>query len=96
MGLALLADRFQWRLPFVFGPISLVLIGFCILLALAPNISNEIPACYVAVMLLCIGQYPANPANYAWVGSNLAPDVKRAVGIAFHISVGNCGGILGS
>lgn len=47
-------------------------------------------------MLLCIGQYPANPGAYAWNGSNVSPDAKRAIGVAFHLTIGNCGGILGS
>ena len=61
--LAKLADHFQWRMPFIFGPMTSVLVGFCILLPLADNIANQIPACYIGVMLICIGQYPTNPAG---------------------------------
>lgn len=91
-----LADRCQWRMPFILGPMTLVLIGFCILFPLAKNIGQQIPACYVGVMLICMGQYPTNPAGSAWISSNLAGDTKRAIGIALNICIGNSGGILGS
>ena len=32
--LAKLADHFQWRMPFILGPMTSVLVGFCILLSL--------------------------------------------------------------
>lgn len=75
-----------------------VLIGFCILLPLAPepDITSQIGPCYLAVMLICIGQYPTNPAGSAWISGNLAGDTKRAMGIALNICLGNTGGIVGS
>ncbi|KAF4554522.1 MFS-type transporter-like protein 70 [Elsinoe fawcettii] len=94
--LSKLSDRFQWRYPFIMGPMTCVLLGFCILLPLAKNISNQIAACYIGVMLICIGQYPTNPAGSAWISGNLAGDSKRAIGIALNICIGNSGGILGS
>ncbi|KAI7589085.1 hypothetical protein KC343_g16923, partial [Hortaea werneckii] len=56
----------------------------------------QIPACYIGVMLICMGQYPTNPAGSAWISGNLAGDTKRAMGIALNICIGNSGGILGS
>lgn len=94
--LSKLSDHFFWRMPFVLIPMTSVLIGFCVLLPLAPDITNQIPACYIAVMLICIGQYPTNPAGSAWISSNLAGDSKRAMGIALNICLGNSGGIVGS
>jgi MFS family permease len=94
--LSKLADRFNWRMPFILGPMTAVLVGFCILLPLASNIENRVAACYIGVMLICIGQYPTNPAGSAWISSNLAGDSKRAMGIALNICLGNSGGILGS
>lgn len=91
-----LSDHFQWRALFIFIQMSVALIGFCILLPLAPNIVQQIGPCYLAVMLICIGQYPTNPAGSAWISSNLAGDTKRAVGIALNICLGNSGGIVGS
>ncbi|KAK3633298.1 hypothetical protein LTR56_015866 [Elasticomyces elasticus] len=96
VGFSMLSDKFQWRAPFVIIPMSIVLLGFCILLPLAKNITHEIPACYIGVMLICIGQYPTNPAGSAWISGNLAGDTKRAMGIALNIALGNSGGLLGS
>lgn len=94
--LSFFSDRFQWRAPFIFGQMATVLIGFCILLPLAPNIDTQIAACYIGVVLICIGQYPTNPAGSAWIQGNLAGDTKRAMGIALNICLGNSGGIVGS
>ncbi|USW57961.1 Putative major facilitator superfamily, MFS transporter superfamily [Septoria linicola] len=94
--LSKLSDKFQWRAIFIFGQMSVVLVGFCILLPLAPSITSHIGPCYFAVMLVCIGQYPTNPAGSAWISGNLAGDTKRAIGIALNIALGNTGGIVGS
>ncbi|CAD0085065.1 unnamed protein product, partial [Aureobasidium mustum] len=96
VALSKLSDRFQWRAPFIFGQMAVVTLGFAMLLALAPNIKHQIPACYIGVVLVCIGQYPTNPAGSAWISSNLAGESKRAMGIALNIALGNCGGIVGS
>ncbi|EME80266.1 uncharacterized protein MYCFIDRAFT_204524 [Pseudocercospora fijiensis CIRAD86] len=82
-----LSDHFQWRAIFIFffGQMAVALVGFCILLPLAPHIASQIGPCYFAVMLICIGQYPTNPAGSAWISSNLAGDTKRAMGIALNI-----------
>lgn len=45
------SDKFQWRMPFVVGPMSIILAGFCILMPLAPHIKQQIPACYIGVMV---------------------------------------------
>ncbi|KAK4500266.1 hypothetical protein PRZ48_008455 [Zasmidium cellare] len=94
--LSKLSDHFQWRAVFIFGQMATVLVGFCMLLPLAPNIVSNIGPCYLAVMFICIGQYPTNPAGSAWISGNLAGDTKRAIGIALNICIGNSGGIVGS
>ncbi|THV82868.1 MFS general substrate transporter [Aureobasidium pullulans] len=96
VGMSKLSDRYQRRFPFIFGQMLIVLVGFCILLPLAPNIKHQIAACYIAVVLICIGQYPTNPAGSAWISGNLAGEQKRAMGIALNICLGNSGGIVGS
>ena len=73
-----------------------VTIGFAVLLPLAPHIKTHIAACYIGVVLICVGQYPTNPAGSAWISGNLAGEQKRAMGIALNIALGNCGGIVGS
>lgn len=90
------SDKFQWRMPFVLVPMSIVLIGFSVLLPLAPNIKHQIPGCYIGVILICMGQYPTNPAGSAWMAGNVANDMKRSMAVAANIAIGNSGGILGS
>lgn len=94
--LSKLSDRYQKRMPFIFGQMFIVVVGFAILMPLAPHIKHQIPACYIGVVLICIGQYPTNPAGSAWISGNLAGEQKRAMGIALNIALGNCGGIVGS
>jgi hypothetical protein len=42
-------------------PQSLVILGYAILMPLAPKISSNIGVCYFAVVVLNIGMYPINP-----------------------------------
>ena len=93
---AKLSDRFMWRMPFVVGPLMIIVLGFAIIMPLAPTIKNNIAPCYVGVVLICVGQYPTNPAGSAWISGNLAPTTKKAMGIALNIALGNIGGVAGS
>lgn len=93
---AMFADRFTWRMPFIVGPQVLVVIAYAILFALADDIENNIPACFVGVVLACLGLYPINPGGNAWTVNNLGGPTKRAMGIAYMIAMGNLGGIAGS
>ncbi|OJJ07726.1 hypothetical protein ASPVEDRAFT_877783 [Aspergillus versicolor CBS 583.65] len=93
---AVFADRLHWRMPFIVGSQLIVLIAFAILFAKAADIKNNIAVCYFGVVLACIGLYPINPGCNAWTVSNLAGPTKRAMGIAYMISMGNAGGIPGS
>ncbi|KAF9777086.1 hypothetical protein IL306_004644 [Fusarium sp. DS 682] len=93
---ALSADRFTWRMPFIVAPQLLVVCAYGILFGLAGEIKENIPACFFAVVLACIGLYPINPGGNAWTVNNLAGPTKRAMGIAYMICLGNTGGIVGS
>lgn len=90
------SDRFRWRAPFIIIPMSLVVLGFAIIFPLAKNIKNNIAACYVGVVLCCIGTYPTNPGGSAWLSNNVAGLSRRNIAIAFNIAFGNIGGVLGS
>lgn len=94
--LAKLSDRFYWRMPFVVGPFSLCCISFSVMLGLHGNFENQIGGAYFAVVLACMGIYPAAPALIAWAGNNQAPASRRAIGVALNICVGNAGGVMGS
>ena len=91
-----ISDHFYWRMPFVVIPFTLVCVAFSIMLGLQGNFENELGASYTAAVIACIGIYPAMPAAASWMSNNLAPDSRRAVGLALNIAVGNIGGIMGS
>lgn len=92
----LLSDRFKWRMPFVVGSQVCIVVSYAILFSFAATIKDHIPACYFAICLACFGFYPINPACNAWTANNLAGPVKRAMGLAYFIGLGNVGGIIGS
>ncbi|KAJ5153860.1 uncharacterized protein N7500_009299 [Penicillium coprophilum] len=93
---ALLADRLRWRMPVIVTGQLLVIIAFSVLFSLAENIKNTIAVCYFAVVLACIGLYPIIPGTNAWTSNNLAGPRKQGMGIAFMLSIGNAGGLIGS
>lgn len=109
---SLMADRFKWRMPFIVSSQSLLIIAYGILFAKAEDIADNVPLCYFAVFVACVGIYPILPGcvsqpltdyyspadahKNAWTINNLAGPEKRAMGIAFMICMGNLGGIVGS
>ncbi|KAJ6184196.1 hypothetical protein N7519_005497 [Penicillium mononematosum] len=93
---SVIADKLRWRMPIIISGQICVIVAFCILFSLADDIKDNIPACYFAVVLACIGLYPIIPGTNAWTSNNLAGARKQAMGIAFMISIGNCGGLVGS
>jgi hypothetical protein len=93
---ALAADKYKWRMPFIVSAQAAVVVAFAILFAKAGDIKNNIGTCYFGVTLACIGLYPITPGVNAWTVSNLAGPTKRAQGVAFLVSLGNIGGMMGS
>lgn len=83
----LYADRVQWRMPFVVGHQLCLVVAFAVLFTFAADIANNVALCYVMVVLACIGMYPIIPANNSWTINNLAGAEKRAMGIAFMVSL---------
>lgn len=93
---SVVADKIRWRMPIIVSGQLVVIVGFAILFSLAEDIENNIAVCYFAVVLACIGLYPIIPGTNAWTSNNLAGARKQAMGIAFMIGAGNCGGLVGS
>ncbi|KZL77909.1 MFS transporter, partial [Colletotrichum tofieldiae] len=93
---ARLSDRFYWRMPFVAIPLGLIAIGYAVIISLKGDLSGNIAAAMVGVIITCLGIYPIQPAGSSWAANNLAPASRRAIGVAFNICVGNIGGIIGS
>jgi predicted MFS family arabinose efflux permease len=88
------ADRKQVRWIFVVGPYSISAAGFLALLAIPhPRLPG---LTYFFLFFVTAGLYPALISLLSWVGNNLAPSWKRAVGMALLISGGNLGGAVGS
>lgn len=93
---AKVSDRFYWRMPFVVAPMIIVAIGYAIFIGLDGALATQRGLAYFAVMVVCIGIYPIQPAAASWNANNIAPEARRAIGIALNNCVGNTGGILGS
>lgn len=93
---SLLADKFTRRMPFIVSPQSLLIIAYSVLFVKAADIADNVPLCYVMVAVACMGVYPIIPGCNAWTVNNLAGPEKRSMGLSLMISLGNCGGIVGS
>lgn len=89
-----LADRYRTRWVFIVGPYTVAMCAFVALLAIPhpryPGLT------YAFLFAIPAGVYPPLITILSWVGNNLAPTWKRAVGMALLISVGNLGGAIGS
>ena len=90
------ADRLTWRMPFIVGAQTLVLIAFGIVFSFSGNVKDHIAPSYFGVILACFGLYPISPGTTTWTLNNQAGPTKRAQGIAFMICMGNAGSIVSS
>lgn len=90
------ADRVTWRLPFIVGPLLSLMVAYAVLFTFSSDISNNVAVCYTFIHLATISVYPVVPGCNTWTVNNLAGSAKRAMGIAYMIALGNCGGIIGS
>ncbi|KAH7183386.1 major facilitator superfamily domain-containing protein [Fusarium flagelliforme] len=90
------SDRLAWRMPFIVGPMSVLLIAMAVLFNYSKDVGNNVPAMYIGVILAQIGIYPLLPGITAWTGNNLAPSWKRSIGLAWLLAAGNLGSIIGT
>ncbi|KAF9878378.1 Major facilitator superfamily [Colletotrichum karsti] len=91
---AYFADKHATRWPFIAGPYCISAIGFLGLLSIPHPALPGLT--YAFLFCIPVGVYPPLIGLVAWVGNNLAPSWKRAVGMAFLIMMGNLGGVIGS
>ncbi|KAF2161135.1 hypothetical protein M409DRAFT_37608 [Zasmidium cellare ATCC 36951] len=91
-----LSDKFTWRMPFLAVPLLILVTAISVLFGLAPDVQNNVPALYFAVVLAQIGIYPVQPGIGAWTGNNLAPSWKRSIGLAWLFAAGNLGAFVGT
>ncbi|KAH7361732.1 major facilitator superfamily domain-containing protein [Plectosphaerella cucumerina] len=91
---ARLSDRRRNRWIFIVIPFSIALVGFIGVLAIPhPRLPG---LTYSFLFFITSGLYPSIIGCISWVGNNLAPSFKRAIGMALLISIGNLGGAVGS
>ena len=93
---AIFADRLSWRWPFIVTPQLLLAVCYSVLFVYSRDIANNIALCYTFVCFSTTSTYPIVPGGNTWTANNLAPQTKRALGIAFMVAMGNIGGIIGS
>lgn len=92
--LAYYSDKYATRWPFIVGPFALAAVGFIALLALPqPGLPG---VTYGFLFCTPLGASAPLVALVTWIGNNLAPSWKRAIGMALLISVGNLGGAIGT
>lgn len=91
-----IADRYFWRLPFIIGPLLVLMSAYAVLFSFSADIANNVALCYTFVYVATISVYPVVPGANTWTLNNVANSTKRAMGIALMIALGNCGGIVGS
>jgi hypothetical protein len=85
------SDRLSWRMPFIVGPMSVLLVAMAVLFKYSADVAQHVPVMYVGVVLAQIGIYPLLPGISAWTGNNLAPSWKRSIGLAWMLAAGNLG-----
>lgn len=93
---ATFADRVSWRWPFIVGPLLSLMTAYAVLFSFSAEIASHVALCYTFVHVATISVYPVIPGGNTWTLNNVAGPTKRAMGIAFMIGLGNCGGIIGS
>lgn len=93
VGVSWLADRYKSRWLYIACPFAFSAVGFIFLLAIPhpkyPGLT------YAMLFTIPGGLYPAVIGVISWIGNNLAPSWKRAVGIALLMTFGNLGGAIG-
>lgn len=93
---SLFADRVTWRLPFIAGPQLSLMTAYAVLFSFSADIATHVALCFTFVHIATISVYPIIPGGNTWTVNNVAGPAKRAMGVAYMIALGNCGGIIGS
>ncbi|KAK0736553.1 major facilitator superfamily domain-containing protein [Apiosordaria backusii] len=88
---AYFSDRVGRRSPFIIVPLLIMVVGFTMCIA-----SGNPRVVYGGVFIAACAIYPAFPGVISWLSNNLAGSLKRSVGMAVQIGVGNLGGAMAS
>lgn len=88
------SDHYKTRSPYIMAGFSIAACAFVAQLAIPhpkyPGLT------YGFLFPVAAGLYCPFICLVSWIGNNLAPSSKRAIGMALLISIGNMGGIMGS
>lgn len=90
---AYFSDRVGRRSPFIVGFLLIMVVGFAMCIATDPKQNPRVV--YGGVFVAACAIYPAFPGVIAWLANNLSGSLKRSVGMAIQIGVGNLGGVSG-
>ncbi|KAF9894342.1 hypothetical protein FE257_007845 [Aspergillus nanangensis] len=90
------SDRGKKRSPYIVGPQVVLVVAYSVLVAKAADFASNVALCYVMVVIACMAVYPIVPGVSAWTINNLAGPEKRNMGSGYLITLGNCGGLIGS
>lgn len=88
---AYFSDRVGKRSPFIVGFLLMMAVGFSMCIATDPKEHPRVV--YAGVFVAACAIYPAFPGVIAWLSNNLSGSLKRSVGMAVQIGVGNLGGV---
>ncbi|GAA5989069.1 hypothetical protein JCM5350_003649, partial [Sporobolomyces pararoseus] len=91
---AFYSDRKKVRGPFNVVNMSIVVIGYAILLGVNPK--SQPGVAYFALFLCVGGVSPSIACTISWMGVNLNPSYKRALGSGLMFTAGNSMGIISS
>jgi MFS family permease len=91
---AYFSDKVGKRSPFILGFLLVMVVGFSMSIATDPK--EKPGVVYAGVFIAACAIYPAFPGVIAWLSNNLSGSLKRSVGMAIQIGVGNLGGVSGS
>lgn len=89
-----MADRKRTRWPFIVGPFCIALVGYTAVLSIPHPALPGLT--YFFLFFITAGLYPSIIGTIAWTSNNLAPNFKRAIGMALLMTMGNLGGAVGS
>jgi len=94
MVIAYLSDKFRHRFAFQVIPILICIAGLAILMSLTPTNKAHRHTLYGALFLVAMGAYSAMPVIVGHFNMNLGGHHRRAIGTAWQVAFGNCGGII--
>jgi MFS family permease len=88
---AYFSDKVGKRSPFIIGFLLMMAVGFAMCIASDPKENPRVV--YGGVFVAACAIYPAFPGVITWLSNNLSGSLKRSVGMAVQIGVGNLGGV---